>query len=535
MDFQRLNGYGTNTRLGVRLFPASEEPWRLAFRASIPGRPVIEAIRIVDPREPLPDDPEPTPQRAAIVGVAPCGADCDDAATILAAITEAAAGPIEVRLDGVYTLRTSLVIRRPWVHLTGGTVVWDPAQDQSWDQAIRFTGGGPLGEPLPMRRGGEWSNEFHLEAPEGWSPGYVLYEDDDYGEVPPPCANGRDVERLVRHIHQLLRVRSLERVGDTTQLTTDGRVFLGYSEGDGGNPRLTDVDLLEGARVSDLHLVAACPEALEHDAFGSPDCTNPGVVDDRGIVFAWTVGARADRVSTQAFGKEAIVVERALETRVVDCQMDHPARYGSGGQGYGVHTLWASRTLIRGQRVEHARHGVVVDFGSSETQILDGHFSDMNQALIDVHGEASRDTLIRGNTLRNGQQGVIVGGGGHEVHCNDGPHHYIQYNSIEDCRLAGISVSDYTRRVYAWFNDVRDGAVHVAAAFGAGDVTVYRNRFGPSSALAINLLGENTSEVSIRENLFETVCDEESAVLVAAGAEAPELNDNVWCPEELDE
>lgn len=531
LDPQVIEGHGLDARLPPRLLPASDAPWTLSLAGLLPqASGVVEAVRVVDPREPLPTAAPPPAPEATVVEVGPCGAGCDDSASILAAIEAAPEGRVEIRLAGTYTFTHALVVRRPDVHLAGGTVVWDPATDQGWDQPIRFAGGGP-GEPAPLVGGhAAVGRAFLVDAPDGWAPTHVQFRADDFGEVPAPCANGRDVERFDRHVEQLMRVESIEAAEGGLRVVTDRPVDLVVPAD--ANPRLVAVDLLPGARVSDMHLVAACPEALVHDAFGDPDCTNPGVVDDRGVVFAWTSGARAERVAAQAFGKEAIVVERALETRLLDCRMDHPARYGSGGQGYGVHTIQASRTLVRGARVEHARHGVVVDFGSSDTQILDGHFSDMNQALVDVHGEASRDTLIRGNTLRDGQQGVIVGGGGHDVHCNDGPRHHLQYNAIEDCRLAGISVSDATRQVYPWFNDVRGGAVLLAAAFGAGDILALRNRFGPAAATTINALGEDTSNVAVWENLFEAVCDPESAALVAAGAEPPDFRDNLWCPDQ---
>jgi len=521
-------GYGVEARSPVWRAPASDAPWRLALE-SLEGGAIVEAVRVVDPRAALPADVEPAPPESMVVEVAPCGAGCDDAEGLAVAIDSAAEGPVTLRLEGTYTLRTSLTIRREDVHLRGGTLVWDPAEDLRWGPAVRFVGGGPGAEAPLVGAHRSGARRFLVQAPQGWAPTHVLFAADDFGPVPPPCESGRDVERFDRHIHQLVGVSDLERTEAGLRVTVDRAVHLEVPAD--ANPRLVEVTLLPGARISDVHLVAACPEALEHEGFGSPECANPGVVDDRGVVFQWTEGARAERVSAQAFGKEAILVDRALSTRITGCQMDHPARYGGGGQGYGVHTTRASRTVVRGQRVEHARHGVVIDFGSSDTQVLGGRFSDTSQALIDIHGEASRDTLVRGNALSNAQAGIIVGGGGRAVHCNDGPRHHLQHNSVSEAGVAAISVVDYTREVYARFNDLRGGAVLLFVAFGGGDVHLEGNRLGPSSAAAVNVLGEGSGGVRLRRNLFEVDCDPRSAVLVAAGGEPPEMVANRWCPE----
>ena len=131
----------------------------------------------------------------------------------------------------------------------------------------------------------------------------------------------------------------------------------------------------------------------------------------RQVLSRHTDAAQLKRISARGFGKFTLELSETLLNEVHDCEMSYPSAYGSGGQGYGVHLIGASRTLIVEERVTHARHGVVVDFGSSDSQVINGVFREMNQALLDVHGEASRDTLILGNTLSESSIGVIVGGG----------------------------------------------------------------------------------------------------------------------------
>ena len=155
--------------------------------------------------------------------------------------------------------------------------------------------------------------------------------------------------------------------------------------------------------------------------------------------------------------------------------MTKPSAYGSGGQGYGVHLIGASRSLILNLEVEQARHGVVVDFGSSDSQIIGGHFTQMNQALLDIHGEASRDTLIRGASMSNSNIGVIIGGGGRTVHCNDGPRHHVPIKRDQRLWNGGFCL-DYTAQSYIRSNTLSNNSSHIVAAFfGAHEVTVERN------------------------------------------------------------
>jgi len=278
-----------------------------------------------------------------------------------------------------------------------------------------------------------------------------------------------------------------------------------------------------------MHILAACPEALESELRDAV-CLNAEVMDDGGVLSRYTDGAEIIDVSAQAFGKFTIEVRDSLENRVVDCAMDHPAAYGGGGQGYGVHLIGASRTVVDGQAVHTARHGVVVDFGSSDSQVLDGVFSKMNQALIDVHGEASRDTLIRGNDLRDSNLGVIVGGGGRSVHCNDGPRHHVLENRVSDCSIAGVSVSDYTRTVFIRSNLLTDSSTHVIATFGAHDIQVERNVLARAGITPVTVALDDSRDVRVIRNRFEDVCGADGAYLALGAAEPPLLEGNVYCP-----
>ncbi len=508
---------------------SSDAPWTLRIRSEGGGSTLL-AARVVDPGAPLPDPaPEVPPRPVTVLEVPPCGVGCDDAEGVAAAIEGAPPGPLEVRLSGAYAFRTTLLVRRDDVHLHGvgdAHITWDPAEDGRWAAAIRFAGGGPDGAPLPLDGPHpSGADRFVVGELGERSPTRVSFEADDFGEVPAVCVDGRDVERFDRHIRQLLRVEEVD--GHT--IVTDRPVHLEVPAEAG--PRLVEVRLLRGARISDLSIDAACPEALAVANHTQAPCANAGVLDDRGVHLLWTEGAVAERVLVRAFGKEAIVVESALETRVEGCSMDHPAAYGDGGQGYGVHVIRASRTLVRDERVHAARHGVVVDFGSSDTQVVGGRFEDMNQALVDIHGEASRDTLVRGVEGRDAPLGIIVGGGGHEVHCNDGPRHHLQHNVLSDIAGASLTVADATRGVEIRGNHLRDALLHVVVAFGAGDVVVERNRFGPSGARAINVVGEGSGGLVVRRNLFEADCDLAGVWLATDGGEAPAFADNALCPE----
>lgn len=531
-------GWGTAWQPPPLRLPTGGDRWTLEVEAA-GGTIEVFGARLADRRTPLPEDPPPAPAEGAILDVAPCAeAGCDDAAGLREAIAAAPPGPLTIRLAAeIYTLRTSLDVTRPHVTLQGAppgpegrsptVLLWDP-QVAGQRHALRFAGRGLGGDAAPVRGAvAAGSRRFVVDAPPAWAPEHVWITADDFGEVPPVCVGGRDVERFHRHLGQLARVIAVQPGDDGTAVTVDRPLYLDVPAE--ARPRLVPATLLPGAAVRDLHLLGRCPEALDNRRHADVRCANPEVLDDDGLAFDWTTGARADGVSAQALGKFAIRVQRALDTRLADCSMDHPAAFGDGGEGYGVHLITASRTLVLRQRVTFARHGVVVDFGSSDSQIVGGRFADMNQALIDVHGEASRDTLIRGNHLEDALLGIIVGGGGREVHCNDGPRHHVQGNTVRACDLAAISLSDFTRGLWVRGNDVADSAVLFTAAFGGGDALLERNRFGAAGARAVLLTGEGSGGVVLRRNLFTDVCDEAAAALATLGAQPPVLTDNTYC------
>ena len=207
------------------------------------------------------------------------------------------------------------------------------------------------------------------------------------------CIGGRDVERYQRHQSQLFRVLGIEDVATGQEVTLDRAIWMDIPES--ARPRLQIVHLLRNVSLRSLNVFANCPTALTRSG-GIVECENPEVLDDGAVLSLYVDSGTFEDVSAQGFGKFTIEIRDSLENRVTDCSMEHPSAYGGGGQGYGVHLIGASRTVVRRQRVSTARHGVVVDFGSSDSQILDGDFSNMEQALLDVHGEASRDTLIPG-------------------------------------------------------------------------------------------------------------------------------------------
>jgi len=175
-----------------------------------------------------------------------------------------------------------------------------------------------------------------------------------------------------------------------------------------------------------------------------------------------------------------------------------------------------------------ARHGVVVDFGSSDSQIIDGVFSEMDQALLDVHGEASRDTLIKGNTLQSGRIGVIVGGGGRAVHCNDGPRHHVIHNRFSDLSTAGVSVSDYTPETFVRSNRFMDNSTHLLVTFGARDVLFEQNQVGVAAVTPITVALDDSAGVYVLNNAFETGCSELDSHLVLGNAEPPRFEGNEW-------
>jgi hypothetical protein len=499
----------------------------------------LYGVRLDDPRTPLPPGPvDPAPPPAAdafdLAAPAPCAAPaCDDTPALAAALAAAPSGPVRYLFDAAtYTLRTPWVIHRPDTHLAGrpGTVLrWDPAV--AGEQAALTFGGGGRGAALALA-GDHVAGTRRLTLAAPLSPeadtGYVYLIADDFGEVPAICLAGRDVERFQRHIIHPARV--VAGSADGLEISLDRGLALDIPAG--ANPRVQPFTPLPGARVSDLHLLAACPAALLDDTVAPGDCDTPEVTDDDGIALRGTVGARLERVSAQAFGKFTIRVDGALETRLVGNHMDHPSHYGDGGRGYGVHVIGSGRTLIRDQSVDTCRHAVVVDFGASDTQIIGGHLARAHLAVVDVHGEASRDTLVRDVTVEGGLTGVLVGGGGTAVHCNDGPRHHLHRNRLVDNGAFGVSVSNATRQVTLTGNVVAGSAVPLSVTLGAGDVVARHNTFVDSRDAPV-FVDDTSGPVRLERNTFGSACDPES-VLVGGGANLPAgavvQIDNDYCP-----
>lgn len=530
--------------------PTGPGPWTVELEA-VGGGAVVREVWLLDPLGPLPDpvaapwsDP---PEAVTELQPTPCAEpDCDDGALITAAIAEAPEGPVRVQLAAAtYTLRSTLRVARDDVSIEGAgpdgfeaatTLLWDPPPGGQIP-AVRFAGAGLRnGEAAAILSPFDGSSRFvRVDAGPDWRPERVWITADDFGEVPPVCVEGRDVERFDRHIGRFSRVLSISPdPEDEEAVVVELDRPLHIDAPPESNPRLVPADLIRGGGLFKVHLEANCPEARAIDDFGLAPCSNPTVIDDNGLFIEWAEGTRAGFVSARAFGKFHVVVQRALDVRIEDCSMDHPAAYGDGGQGYGVHLIRTGRTVIRRQRVEVARHGVVIDFGSSDAQVLGGDFRTMNQALIDVHGEASYDTLLRGNVMAGSNLGIIVGGGGRDVHCNDGPRHHLEDNVITEAAGAGITISDYTRGVFVRGNTVDASGILVTTAFGAGDVLVEHNLFGRNTLgfPPVQSLFADTGDVRVRRNRFEHHCSEAAAGGAVLGAEPPLMSENQYCPEE---
>ena len=462
---------------------------------------------------------------------------CDDGARLSSLIAEAPDGYLSIKLiSPQYQAETPVLISRSDLEVTGLTDdptggepvdtrakwVWSPraGSGQTWPFIIR--GAGPEGSAYRVNHD-LIAGQRHitvsgaldsLSSPPTW----VRLGADDFGDVPPVCVDGRDIERYQRHQRQLFRVLQVMRADDeTTTLILDRAININIPLT--AQPTLTSVRMLTHVTLSNIKLDADCPEAFDATGFNQARCQNSEVIDDGGVLSHYTDHVTLEQLSTRGFGKFSLELRDTLLNVVRDCDMRDPSAYGSGGQGYGVHLIGASRSLIVRERVTHARHGVVVDFGSSDSQVLDGDFSDMNQALIDVHGEASRDTLIKGNTLSHSSLGVIIGGGGRSVHCNDGPHHHVIDNHITECGI-GVSVSDYTERVYVRSNSFEANGGHVSCTFGARQVEIERNRFESAQVSPVSMSFEDTGAVTVSKNLFVDICSVDQAALAAALARA---------------
>lgn len=503
-------------------------PETRTLRVIAEGGPVaLGQLRLADPQADEPAVEYSAPQTDATISPRPCGADCDDGAALTAALAEAPAdGWLRVELSGRYRLTTPWQVQRDRVRIIGddAVLVWDP-DAEGHRAAVAVTGDGPQGPRQPIEGGvSAGQRRFVITPPADWRPRWVRIVADDFGGIHPVCSETRDQEQLNRHLSQLVTVLALSpREDGQVEVMVDRPIFLDIPPE--ANPGLQAVALRENVSVETLELQTNCPEALENTRFDRVACTNPAVIEDDGLLFQWTDRARAVGLTIQGTGKFAVDATHALRTRVVDLTMSHPADYGGGGKGYGVHLIRASRSVVRGAQVTQARHGVVVDFGSSDSQVLDGDFSVMNQALIDVHGEASRDTLIRGNRLRDGPLGVIVGGGGGFAHCNDGPRQHIHHNHATGITNAAVTAFFATPGVYVRANDLDATLFGVVVAFSAEALVeqniIRRARVGVQAA--------DAGRVVVRESVFTDACDEAAASLNANGEIVFEAG-NVFCP-----
>ncbi len=514
----------------VRL-PAGAGRLRVVARG---GTVELGAARLLDPRDvPPANAPAAPPPPAGAVDVAPCGEPgCDDAPALAARIADAPPGPLTLRLAaGRFTLRTPLVIRRDDVRLEGaaeGTeVAWVPAAggDQS---AVIFAGRGPSGPAVALPGDvAAGARRFTVQAPADWRPAWVRFVADDFGDVPAQCAEGRDVERFFRHLSQPARVLAVTPHEGGVEVVLDRPVNLDVPAA--ARPRLEPLTLLRGATVERVRFVADCAAAEAGPRIRAADCATPEVADDDALVFRWTDGAWANDVTARYFGRFSVYVDHALETRVAGYAMSWPSNYGEGGRGYGVHTVTAARTIVRAPRIAHARHAVVVDFGSSDTQVLDGEMTDTTLAIVDIHGESSRDTWVRGNTLARGQVGVIVGGGGTEVHCNDGPRHHLDDNRVTATGGAAVAIMNATRDVFLEGNDLDEGLTLLLLALGTGDVDARHNRFGASTGPPVTVAAE-AGPLRLWRNRFDRACTPEAAAPRLAPSSEIEQIDNAYCP-----
>jgi len=469
------------------------------------------------------------------LALAPClEADCDDGAALTRAVADAPETPLRVRLlAGRFRLRTPVVVARSNVHVEAApdaTLVWDPA-DASAGAAMVVRGRGPIAPEVEVVgdvSAFAWS--LPLSAPLAAASPWVRLVSDDHLDVPRVCVNGRDVERFQRHTQHIARALLTPNDAPTPSVELDRGIGVNLPAA--ARPRVAPLELLTGIRLTGLTLEALCPRAWAEPLTRTPTCDNPGVVDDDGIALTWTAGAVVEGAALRGFGAFSVSVRDAFETRVVGLKMDHPSNYGEGGRGYGLHAITAARTLVRGADVHTARHALVIDFGSSDTQLIGGLLRDTTLAPIDVHGEASRDTLIRGNDVRGGQTGILIGGGGLEVHCNDGPRHHVELNTVRGAG-ASFGVANATRNVTFRGNDVADALTHLTVAFESGEVLAVGNRFGPSSGTPV-LVTSGSGPVMIERNVFEAACSEATAV-VNAGGVGVVARENAYCPAPIGE
>jgi len=461
----------------------------------------------------LPTRPRhPTADGLPIVDLAPCAAaDCDDGAAINAAIAEVE-GPVHVRLaEGDYTLHSSIQLRRDGVWVTGAgldatRLLWSPVNvEPGWRGAVEVVGAGPRSVVAVLEPTVAHARTLTVAPELAVAVGdAVQLTADDFGDVPALCLNGRDVERLQRHITWIGRVVAVEPVAEGQRLRFDRQ--LDHAIPLEANPRAGVAYPVHNVGIAALTLTGDCPEADEIPPYTqrAAVCTNQAILEHSAISLLNASNTTVADVMTRHFGRFGVYVTSSFETTVLGGGVERPADYGGGGAGYGVHAIRSGRTLVWGYATDQARHGVVTDFGSTETQVVASRFARCSLAALDIHGEASLDTLLLGNELADNAQGIIVGGGGRAVHCNDGPRHHLVGNQLDRCTATGIVVTDYSSDVHVEHNSVNGSLLPVLVDSGSQHVRLWRNRIGAQGGVGVSVTGhrDGTDDVTLQDNRF---------------------------------
>ena len=462
---------------------------------------------LVPPSSPVADPllpPASVPLPDTVVAVAPCGDDCDDGAAVTAVIANLD-GPATVRFSGgTYHLRSPILVGRDDVALVGEgeeTILrWDPTSPRDWGAAIEIRGGG-AGAYEPLSRD-VVPGDTALSVDGEFEAGQIVHlVADDHGEVPELCRGGRDVERVFRHHDFLARVVDVSPGGVVIDRPVPYPLPLS------AQPRLALANLVRGVAVRDLTLVANCPEAdeLPPGSFGAAACANERVLQTSAVLTGWADAPEIRAVRARHFGRFGVHVERSLEARVVGGGMTKPSDYGGGGAGYGVHAIRASRTLVYGYEVVQGRHAVVIDFGSTESQVVASTLTDCSSYAVDIHGEASYDTLVLANTIERSNGSVTVGGGGRQVHCNDGPRHHFVGNSMRTGGFFNVVVTDYSSEVYLHHNTIDDSGYSMRIDSGSTDTYLERNALRNARAGHILAAGvaQGTNRIRLKDNVLD--------------------------------
>jgi hypothetical protein len=470
------------------------------------GFTTVCGAALVPPSSPVADPlvaPDAAPVSEEVVDAVPCGDLCDDGAA-LSAVIAGSQGAVRLAA-GTYHLRTPILVRRGDLALIGAgaentTLVWDPVSARDWGAAIEIRGGGA--GPYVLLREGVEANDTTLAVEGEFTEGQIVHlTADDHGDVPLLCRGGRDVERVFRHHDFLARIVRVSPEAVVIDRPVPYPLPLSSA------PRLAPANLISGAVIRDLTLVANCPEAdlLPKGFFGVAECTNEYVLQTSAVLVSWADAPEIRDVRARHFGRFGVHVERSLGARIVGGGMTKPAHYGGGGSGYGVHTIRASRTLVYGYELVQARHAVVIDFGSTESQIIASHLSDCTFGAVDIHGEASYDTLVLGNIIERSNGSVVVGGGGREVHCNDGPRHHLVGNAMRYGGFFNVVATDYSSEVYLHHNTIEDSGYSMRVDAGSTDIYLRRNSFvlGRAGHLLATGAADGTDRIYLRDNLLD--------------------------------